>query len=354
MDRQGAMRNAQCDGRAGHRMSRSSTRMSSEMLPPCGGADDRTGVGGGSRRRPVRLARFALVAALALVIAACGDDAPADSTVTPADPSAFPVTVRGTEIPGLPERIVSLSATHTEVLFEIGAGDRIIATDVFSDHPAAALETEKVDAFNLSVEAVAALDPDLVILSYDPGDAMSGFAALGIPAVLFSPPGPTDLDGVYAEWLDLGIATGHSELAEALVAQVSRDVDSILAELPQTLRSFTYFIELDSTLFTVAPGSLLDTVFGMLGMTNVVGPDAGPFPQVSTEFLLDEDPDFIFLADTVCCGETAETVRSRPGWNELSAVQIGNVVELDDSIASRWSHRILDLFWIVAREVYGI
>jgi iron complex transport system substrate-binding protein len=295
-----------------------------------------------------------LTLALALIAGACGDDTPADSTITPADSPAFPVTVRGTEIPALPERIVSLSATHTEVLYEIGVGDRIIATDVFSDHPAAALETEKVDAFNLSVEAVAALDPDLVILSYDPGDAMSGFAALGIPAVLFAPPGPTDLDGVYAEWLDLGRASGQTESAEALVAQVSRDIDLIVDDLPQTLRSFTYFIELDSTLFTVAPGSLLDTVFGMLGMTNVIGPDAGPFPQVSTEFLLDADPDFVFLADTVCCGQTAETVAARPGWDEMSAVQNGNVVELDDSIASRWSHRIVELFRVVAKEVSGI
>jgi iron complex transport system substrate-binding protein len=99
---------------------------------------------------------------------------------------------------------------------------------------------------------------------------------------------------------------------------------------------------------------LLDTVFGMLGMTNVVGAEAGPFPQVSTEFLLDVDPDFVFLADTVCCGESAETAAARPGWDELSAIQTGNVVELDDSIASRWSHRILDLFLVVAKEVHGI
>lgn len=295
-----------------------------------------------------------LILVLALVAGACGDDAPAGSTGAPTGAAAFPVTVRGTEIPALPERIVSLSATHTEVLYEIGAGDQIIATDVFSDYPVAATTTEKVDAFNLSVEAVAALDPDLVILSYDPGDAMTGFAALGIPAVLFAPPGPTDLDGVYAEWRALGVASGHGEAAEALVAEVSRDVDALIDELPQTLRSFTYFIELDSSLYTAGAGSLLDTVFGMLGMTNVVGADAGPFPQVSTEFLLDVDPDFIFLADTVCCGQTAETVSARPGWDALSAVQAGGVVELDDSVASRWSHRIRDLFHVVAKAVYGI
>jgi len=297
---------------------------------------------------------FSLVLALGLLVAACGDDGSGPSTSAPSDAGMFPVTVRGTEIPALPERIVSLSATHTEVLYEIGAGPEVVATDVFSDYPAAAAETEKVDAFNLSVEAVAALDPDLVILSYDPGDAMAGFEALDIPAILFSPPGPASLEAVYDEWQELGRATGHTTEAQALVREVRDDIDSVVAEVPQTVRSFTYFVELDSTLFTVGAGTLLDSVFGMLGLTNVAGVDAGAYPQLSAEFLLDADPDFIFLADTVCCGQTAETVASRPGWSELSAVGNGSVVELDDSVASRWGPRIFELVLRITKEVYGV
>jgi len=299
-----------------------------------------------------RLISFVL--ALGLLVAACGEHDSGPTTSTAPDSGAFPVTVRGTEIPALPERIVSLSATHTEVLYEIGAGPEIIATDVFSDYPAAATETEKVDAFNLSVESVAAMDPDLVILSYDPGEAMSGFAALNIPAILFAPPGPASLGDVYDEWQELGEATGHTTEALALVSQESEDIDGVVAEVPQTIRSFTYFVELDSTLFTVGPGTLLHSVFGMLGLTNVAGEDAGAYPQLSAEFLLDADPDFIFLADTVCCGQTAETVASRPGWSELSAVQNGAVIELDDSVASRWGPRISDLILRISKEVYGV
>ena len=297
---------------------------------------------------------FSLVLALVLLVVACGDDDSGPTTSAPADAGAFPVMVRGTEIPALPERIVSLSATHTEVLYEIGAGPEIIATDVFSDYPASAAETEKVDAFNLSVEAVAALDPDLVILSYDPGDAMAGFEALSIPAILFGPPGPTSLGAVYDEWQELGQATGHTTEAQALVHEVRDDIDSVVAEVPQTVRSFTYFVELDSTLFTVGSGTLLHSVFGMLGLTNVVGDDAGAYPQLSAEFLLDADPDFIFLADTVCCGQTAETVSARPGWSELSAVGNGSVIELEDSVASRWGPRIFELVLRITKEVYGV
>lgn len=295
-----------------------------------------------------------VVLTLGVLFAACGDDDPGDTTSTPPEASAFPVTVRGAEIPALPERIVSLSATHTEVLYEIGAGPQIIATDLFSDYPAAAGTTEKVDAFNLSVEAVAALDPDLVILSFDPGDAVAGFEALEIPTVFFAPPGPVTLDEVFAEWSDLGEASGHSPAAAALVAQVAREIQEIVAEVPETVRAFTYYVELDSTLFTAGPGSLLDTVFGMLGLVNVAGPDAGAFTQLTPEYLIDADPDFVFLADTVCCGVSAASVAQRPGWSEMTAVTNGDVIELDDATASRWGPRLLDLVIRISKEVYGV
>ncbi len=295
-----------------------------------------------------------LVMALTLLVAACGDDDRVLSTSTPPDAGSFPVTVRGAVIPEIPQRVVSLSATHTEVLYEIGAGPEIIGTDVFSDYPVAATETEKIDAFNLNVEAVAALDPDLVILSFDPGDAVSGLAALGIPAVLFSAPGPATLEDVYSEWRDLGAATGHNEEAAALVDQVALDIEGILAQKPQTLRAFTYFLELDSTLFTAGSGTLLDAVFGMLGLQNIADPADGPFPQLSAEFVIGSDPDFVFLADTVCCGESAETVAARPGWNRMTAINNGDVIELDDGVVSRWGPRLVDLVLTISKEVYGV
>lgn len=295
-----------------------------------------------------------LMLALTLLVASCGDDDQGVSNSTTPAAGAFPATVRGTEIPDLPQRIVSLSATHTEVLYEIGAGPAIIGTDLFSDYPAAANETEKIDAFNLSVEAVAALDPDLVILSFDPGDAVSGLAALGIPAVLFAAPGPATLEDVYSEWRDLGAATGHNQEAAALIDQVSRDIEDILAQIPQTVRAFTYFLELDSTLFTAGTGTLLDSVFGMLGLENIADPADGPFPQLSPEYVIGADPDFVFLADTVCCGQSAVTIAARPGWNQMTAVNNGDVIELDDSVASRWGSRLVDLMRTISKEVYGV
>jgi iron complex transport system substrate-binding protein len=82
--------------------------------------------------------------------------------------------------------------------------------------------------------------------------------------------------------------------------------------------------------------------------------DGSGYPQLSAEYLLDQDPDLIFLADTKCCGQSAETVAARPGWAELQAVRQGRVVELDDDVASRWGPRVVDLLRTVADEVAGV
>jgi len=225
---------------------------------------------------------------------------------------------------------------------------------LFSVHPALANETEKIDAFNLNVEAVAALDPDLVTLSFDPGDAVSGLAAVGLPTMLFAAPGPATLEEVYLEWRDLGTATGQDEAAAALLARVSSDIDGILIQVPEHVGASTYFLELDSTLFTAGTGTLLDSIFGMLGMMSIVDRTDGPFPQLSSEYVIGADPDFVFLADTVCCGQSADTVAARPGWAEMTAIRNDDIVELDDGVASRWGPRLVDLILAIAKEVYGV
>jgi len=75
---------------------------------------------------------------------------------------------------------------------------------------------------------------------------------------------------------------------------------------------------------------------------------SGGYPQLSAEFIIKSNPDYIFLADTVCCGQNAKKVAARPGWAQLSAVRDGHVVGLNDDIASRWGPRIVDLLKTVA------
>ena len=75
------------------------------------------------------------------------------------------------------------------------------------------------------------------------------------------------------------------------------------------------------------------------------------YPQLSDEYLVDADPDIIFLADTICCGQSAETVAERAGWDQLAAVQNGTVIELNDDIVSRWGPRLVDFIEAIALAV---
>jgi iron complex transport system substrate-binding protein len=75
------------------------------------------------------------------------------------------------------------------------------------------------------------------------------------------------------------------------------------------------------------------------------------YPQLSAEYIVAADPDLILLADTKCCGQDAASVAERPGWADLTAVQQGAVVELDDDVASRWGPRIVQLLQKVGDAV---
>ena len=119
----------------------------------------------------------------------------------------------------------------------------------------------------------------------------------------------------------------------------------------------TYYHELDDTLFSATSTTFIGQLYSMLGLVNIADgsdPDGFGYPQLSAEVIIDADPDFIFLADTICCGQSQATVAARPGWETLQAVVGGRVVELDDAVASRWGPRVVDLLEIVAGAVAGV
>ncbi|HHC07994.1 MAG TPA: ABC transporter substrate-binding protein [Actinobacteria bacterium] len=319
--------------------------------------------------------RLTLVVALAVSVAACGGpstpttEAPTEptSTTVPATTTTtvptttttpddgFPVTIDAANGPVTierrPERIVSLSPTATEMLFAIGAGTQVAAADSFSNYPEEAPTTD-LSGFEPNLEAISAYEPDLVVLSYDPGDVIAGLEAIGIPAIL--QPAATTLDDTFAQIEQLGAATGNLADAAALVARMQADIDELVASVPTFDEPPTYYHELDPTYFTATSKTFIGEIYGLVGLANIADeadPDGYGYPQLSAEYILERDPDFVFLADVKCCGQTAETVAARPGWDRLTAVQEGRVVELDDDVASRWGPRIVDLLATVAEAV---
>ena len=287
--------------------------------------------------------RFALAALLSVLAATLASVALAASTGPSATP--FPVTVTAgngkVTISKRPARIVSLSPTATETLFAIGAGAQVVAVDDQSDFPKAAPRTT-LSGYTPNVEAIAALRPDLVVISFDPKGLSEALGRLGIPVVFHNAAG--NLPGAYQQIRQLGKLTGHAPEADGLVTRMKRRIGAIVAGVKTKAPGATVYHELDPTLYSLTSSTFVGRVYALFGLKNVAdAAKAGDYPQLSPEYVISADPDLIVLADTVCCGQNAQTVAARPGWSRIAAVRTGSVVRLDDSIASRWGPRLVNL-----------
>jgi len=259
----------------------------------------------------------------------------------------FPVTVSADNgevtIEQRPVRIVSLAPTLTEMLFAIRAGDQVVAVDELSTYPEEAPRTD-LSGFEPNLEAVAALDPDLVVVSDDFNDIVSALTVVGIPVIHH--PAAASLVDTYTQIEQLGAATGNPEAAAGLVASMASEIDDLSGSVEERAEPLTYYHELDGSLFTVTSATFIGEMYGLAGLENIADAAEGAdtlYPQLSAEYIIESDPDLIFLADTQCCGESAETVAARPGWDQITAVTSGAVFALDDDIASRWGPRVVDL-----------
>ncbi|TYB60961.1 ABC transporter substrate-binding protein [Nonomuraea sp. PA05] len=300
--------------------------------------------------RPVRTA-FAGALLGTLLLAGCGQSGDTTTATAPTTPPAsssagFPVTVEAANgkvtISKKPERIVSLSATHTETLFAIGAGPQVIAVDNQSNFPPEAPKTD-LSGFKPNVEAIVAQKPDLVIVSDDLDQVVAELGKVNVPVLL--QPAATKLDEAYEEITELGAATGNQAKADEVVSGMKDTIGKLAAQAPKS-GELTYYHELDTTPYAATSQTFIGQIYGLFGLTNIAdkAPDAaGGYPKLSAEFVAQADPDLIFLADVKCCQQSKDTLAERPGWKSLSAVKNDQVIQLDDDIASRWGPRVVDL-----------
>jgi iron complex transport system substrate-binding protein len=295
---------------------------------------------------------------LAVVAAGCSQNGSRSDAAAPAGQAAgFPVTIDTPAgkvvLDQQPERIVSMSPTATEMLFAIGAGGQVAAVDSNSNYPEEAPKTE-LSAYQPNLEAIAGYKPDLVVYSDDPGELAAGLGKLGIPAL--GQPAATRLDDTYAQLDQLGRATGHAAEAGRLAATMRTEIQKI-AGAGRPERPLSYYHELDKNLYSATSKTFIGQLYAQLGIENIADAadkDGSGYPQLSAEYVIKADPDLIFLADTKCCGQSASTVAARDGWEQLTAVRSGGVVELDDDVASRWGPRVVDFLKTVAAKVQSL
>lgn len=260
-------------------------------------------------------------------------------------------------IEGPIQRIVSLAPSNTEILFAVGAGDQVVGRDAFSDFPEDALALDDVGGGwgELNNELIVSLQPDLVLAAQiNTAEQVKTLDDLGLTVYYLA--NPTDMEGLYANLLEVARLTGHQPEAESLI----NDLKSRVAVVEEKIAPLSYhppvFYELDSTdpnaPWTSGPGTFIDLLIGMAGGFNLGQELQGEWVQVSVEELIDKNPEYILLGDYIWGGVTPEDVAARPGWQVIAAVEKNQVYPFDDNLVSRPGPRLVDGLEELARLLH--
>ena len=300
-----------------------------------------------------------LFSVLLFLFAACGPAASPLATPIPTTggttatvaPPAFPATLidfqgRSISVAARPLRIVSIGPSNTEFLFALGAGDRVVGVDDFSDQPAAAAKVDKIGGVKVNVEKVVALRPDLVISVKFSDGTIERIAGANIPVLVVDPQSIADVSRT-AILLGRAVGADGDRLASSL--------DDRLAQVKQKIATATskprVFHEVDASdpakPFTVGPGSYIHDLITVAGGVNVAASTGSAYPQLSLEEIVRADPEVIVLGDADY-GTTPEQVAARPGWSGMNAVKNKRVFPIADSLVSRPGPRVGD-----AAEAYA-
>mgnify|MGYP003391135505 CR=1 FL=1 len=248
----------------------------------------------------------ALLLALALALAAFG----AAAQVVVRDDRGVDVALAAA-----PQRVVSLLPSLTESVCAIGACDRLVGTDRFSNWPASVAALPKLGGLDdLPVERIAALKPDVVLVSSS-ARIIGRLEALGFKVVVLETRNRADTRNTLMLLARLFERPGAGD---AVWARIERDIAAAAARVPPGVRGQRVYFEIDSTPYAAGPESFVGEMLGRLGMGNILAPESGPFPKVNPEFVVRAQPDVVMAS-----AQNLQEMPPRPGWTSLRALARG-------------------------------
>jgi iron complex transport system substrate-binding protein len=266
---------------------------------------------------------------------------------TPATAEAWPRTVvddEGTslELPTQPQRLISLSPANTEIVFALGAGERLLAGTDYDDYPPEAASLADVATFSgVIIEKVVDLEPDLVLAAgnnFTPAGDIDRLRELGIPVLVVY---AESVKAVLADISLIGTAIGAQTEADGLTATMSSRIEEV-ADAVEDLDRPRVFYQLGSEpeIYGPAPDSFIAHMIELAGGEPITTTDPAVF-SISVERLVDLDPQVILVGDALF-GVCPAQVISRPAWARMSAVTEGAVREVDDTIITRPGPRLAE------------
>ena len=260
---------------------------------------------------------------------------------------------RTVTLDAVPERIISIAPSPTEILFAIGAGPQIVGVDNYSDYPEEAISLPKVGDYTLNLEAIASLQPDLIVGGdLVPLAQLEQLEAQGIPYVLLA---DRTLEDVLKTIRLAGVITGHVAEADAVADALSERIDAVKEKtLAASVVQPRVYIEYDEFmgLWTYGPGSFGDDLIVAAGGINIAHNTSSEYPMVESEFVIAQNPEIIIYTTGPWSTLTEETYINRPGWDVIDAVIDGDIYGMDANLISRYGPRIVDCLELLAEIIH--
>lgn len=252
-----------------------------------------------------------------------------------------------------PRRVVSLAPNLTELVFAVGAGDRLVGVTDFCDYPPAARTKPRVAGFNvLNLESLVAARPDLVLANRgnSPAD-LSAIRSFGVPVFAFQ---IDSLPALVTAARTLGEILAVQAQAESTALSWERRIAAVAAisdAVPREKRPRVFFGGLSEPIYSVAPGSFIHDAITRAGGENIFADMPVAWPRVDLETLVKRDPEVVLIGYHGASAADATRLRTAPGWGRIAGVRNGRVTVLGDAIM-REGPRLLDGLEQISRALY--
>lgn len=290
-----------------------------------------------------------LALALMLSLAACGGSSKGGITIT--DMTGRQVTVKQPVT-----RVVALQPADCEILYAIGAGDAVVGRGEYCDSPAEVQNVTSVQSgYDTNTEQIIALEPQVLFMSTmaQSEEQIKALEDAGVSVVVSE---TTDIQGIYTAIEMIGKVMGKEDNASKLVEEMKTGFDALSVSAPSDARKTVYFevSPLQYGLWTAGKGTFMNEIAEMLGLKNCFD-DVEGWASISEEQVLERNPDYI-VTISMYFGEgptPIEEIMARPGWENVTAVKDGAILNLVNDELSRPSPRLVEGAKLLYDFVYG-
>ncbi len=251
---------------------------------------------------------------------------------------------REVTIKGVPERIISLSPSNTEVSFGLGLDERIIGVTEYCNYPPEAQEKGIVGGFaSPSIEKIVELEPDLVLASTIHDEEVPRLEEMGIAVLVVE---SSRVEELFESMTLVAKVTGVEEAGAALINSMQERIDAVqdkVADIEPENRVQVFYEVYSDPLMSAGKGAFINEIISLAGGENIFADVEDNYPQISAEEVADRQPDIILFPDYHGTSATVlDEMSGRPGWESVPAVENENIHAISDDIFARPGPRIVE------------